>query len=51
MFILIPRAHVAREARRLVFDDYLARQSEVADGYGGPICLLQEGARFTEEDR
>lgn len=49
--ILITRGHVAREAKRLVFDDYLSRQGEEADGYGRPIWLLQEGARFADEDR
>lgn len=49
--ILITRGHAAREAKRLVFDDYLSRQGDQETGYGRPIWLLQEGARFANEDR
>lgn len=49
--ILITRGHSAREAKRLVFDDYLARQQSEASGYSRPTWLLKEGARYAEEDR
>jgi hypothetical protein len=49
--ILMTRGQAAREAKRLVFDDYLARQQGDEIGYGRPVWLLREGARFAEEDK
>lgn len=49
--IQITRGYSARDAKRLVFDDYLARLQVEDPGYERLTWLLHEGARFAEEDR